>query len=477
MVLPPSRGRSRPGDILAPAPEPRAAFQFPRMTYAEMQEDMKELYNCPVTREMLKTPSPADAKSVIDCFIEEVYSKRPEDMAQPEFASLESLDYPELYDHSIASLHYLRECQKLCEAASFTEFGIRDIHAPDKNRFHWELSALINFTKFRATRLESFEKMAGHADDLIEKERSILAEKSKLQHEISVIEEKRSAEQPEVENLRETVSEFSMEIQVLHKQQKVLMDEIRVLKENLAAKTKTASALKMQSTTLRNEIDSMSVKVVSSPDRVKGEIDKMRKALEAEEELIANMDKESQVMKKLAKKVKDGHMIGKEALRLANEGLENYKQTQELDREKTECKLKNSQFQKEVESIEEKREQVERWLESTETKIARVEEQQIEIQKDNSEEDHALIVQRSELVAEKEKANRFFEEMDGEREDLVNRIVEVVEATRDLADRWLNNHSKASDSFTKFHHHVAKSCTATSEEQEKKIQTFRELSN
>lgn len=420
---------------------------------------MKNIFNCPVTREMLKNPSATDAKAVRDYFIEEVYGKRPEDMAQPDFESLEVVDHPELYEHSIPSLHYIRECQKLCQAASFSEFGIRDIHAPDKSRFHWELSALINFSKFRATRLESFENMAKHADDLLERERMILSEKSSLQHEISAIEQKRAAEEPEVEKFREVVSKLSVEIHELHKQQRALMDETREMKEELAQKTKKGSSLGAQKVKLVEETEQMAARVVSSPDRVRGEIENMRCTLEEKKQHNAEVEKEKRVLTDLADHIKEAMILSKEALQVANECTANRKRAQELEQKRHECEVMNTQFEQEVVTIEDKRKQVERWLESTESKILRVDEQQNEIDKENAEADQALVEKRKELSAEKQSTEQYLEEKKNEKEEMIGKFIETITNMKDMLEHWISLHNAANESFSKLHNNVHKALT------------------
>ncbi|KAI0562255.1 kinetochore protein NUF2-like protein [Gracilaria domingensis] len=472
MALPPSRGRSRPGDHLAPAPEPQATFPFPRMTSAEIQDDMKNIFNCPITRETLKNPSVTDAKAVMDFFIEEVYGKRAEDMAQPEFESLECVDYPELYEQNIPTLHYIMECQKLCQAASFNELSIRDILAPEKTRFLWQLSALINFSKFRATRLELFDNKTRQADDLIETERKNLAETSNLRQNISSIEEKRTAEEPEVERVRQTVSEFSMELHELHKQQRALVDETREIKEMLGQKNKTSASQQAQRTKLRVDNERMAAKVVSSPDRMKGEIDSMRESLQSENEHIASSESERRSLNHLAAELTAAKRSAKEAYQAAEENIAIRSKVEEFEQSKHQYESKNAQSEGEVVAIEEKQDQVKRWLESAEAKITRVDEQQSEIEKGKTEEDHVLVQARMELTSEKEKMEQILQEKNREKEDLASQAAQALETLKYMYEDWFDVHNTVNGSRAQMHTNVQKALSIMLEENSKLLSSL-----
>lgn len=359
------------------------------MPLAEIQEDMN-VYNCPVTRETLKAPAAPEARAVIDHFIEEVYNKRPEDMAQPGFGCLEVVEYPELYEEAIATLHHLRQCQKMFAAAHFDEFGVRDIFAPSKTRFHWQISSLINFNKFRQTRLSAFEEMAKNADHLVERERVVLSEKSDFQREITAIEEARAAEEPQVAELQQAASELTVEITALHQKQLTLTDHTRDAKSSLSQKNESATALKVRIMSEREDVDAMSARVVSSPDRVKGELHDMRETLKSERDNVAGMEHRTTALVHRGSALNAAVSAVNGVQGGAEDSLNAKTKLEELEKCVAKRSKTKNELVSEVGSIKQSRAHFERLIESVGTKVARIDEQRHEIDSNSSESDRKL---------------------------------------------------------------------------------------
>ena len=76
-----------------------------------------------------------------------------DDIAQPVFAGLAAMDYPELHDESIPALAFYRACARMMDVCGVVDFSIRDVLAPQPKRLRRHLSAVVNFAKFREERL------------------------------------------------------------------------------------------------------------------------------------------------------------------------------------------------------------------------------------------------------------------------------------------------------------------------------------
>ncbi|CAN8063087.1 unnamed protein product [Agarophyton chilense] len=316
-----------------------------KMNNAMFGEDAKEAMD--LSKKQYDSVRLKIKNSVIDIFIEGVYAKLAEDTAHPYFRSLECVEYLEQYEHRISSLHYIRECQKLCPAEGFDKFSTRDIHAcmDIPNAELVETRTWENPLSLGPFGSDQFQQVSGA--------------QTKYRG-------KASDEEPEVERILQTVSEFGIEIYELHKQQRVLIDETRKMKEALAAKKKTSALLLSQKPTLKEENERMATRLVSSPDRVKGEIDNMRDSLDTGNEHIASLERKRRSLKHLAEQLKGARALEEEAIRATEEEFSNWKKFQELEDKKHKCEAKDGQFEEKVVSIEENREQVERWLDTPE---------------------------------------------------------------------------------------------------------------
>lgn len=425
--MPPPRARGRPGDSLGPGIEipPDAPFKFPRMDYMEIQEDMSQT-NISMSKEMMRNPSPDDVRRIFDHFIEDVRGKKPEDMAQPAFGCLEVLDYQELFEGGIPNLHYLREIQKIFRAAQFNEFSIRDIHSPEKSRFHWQLCALLNFAKFRCTRLAIFEQMANNAEELIERERNLIEEKTQLEREIGKIEQARVAEEPERERIRKEVNMALVDMDALHKEQQQLAEKTREVKTDLERKTEKAATLKMRKMTLRQEVEAMRTRIVSSPTRVMGELAEMSTNVEAEKENIGSIEKRTRTLKMRTDGLKKAYHKVDIAKKSIEDSLVQQKRLQAVKSEIQERLTNTAQHQAEVKSIENSRAHLQRLIESVETKLTRIGEQQNEIDSQTSENDRRLNERRENFAIEKEKIDELVDQKVTETAKIEKEIEECV---------------------------------------------------
>jgi hypothetical protein len=126
-----------------------------------------------------QTPTAETVSVLYDAFVELLTGKR--DVKTPS-----TIPYPELHQHSLSSLNYLKTLSKLMLAVGVTDFSVmevcftscftscfhifsaKDLLNPDKKRLQKHLSALINITKFREEKLEVYSQWTKRTDELLE---------------------------------------------------------------------------------------------------------------------------------------------------------------------------------------------------------------------------------------------------------------------------------------------------------------------
>ena len=72
-----------------------------------------------------------------------------EELQQPVFSAIDVLEFPELHEESIGQLAFNRAVTKLLLFAGVHDFTLQDLYKPEYNRTIRNLSAIINFAKFR----------------------------------------------------------------------------------------------------------------------------------------------------------------------------------------------------------------------------------------------------------------------------------------------------------------------------------------
>lgn len=276
-----ARGRGGDRDRLAPGPEIRGNFRFARIPYAGMLDDIHEIVRRRVTPEELKAPTPELVMEVIGGFIREILNKTREQMT-PAVTLMDQLDYPELYDSMASSqMIFLHHATQLLELSGFGPFGIRDLFAPDKVRFHYQLSALVNFARFKVARQRDFVKLTDQTEAETAQLRTLGEEKTKLEAEVAKIEAERERDRPQVDALKAEITEKAEKLAAQVKQQKELTEQTLERKAVLKRLTDENEALQLTESEERAEVERMESKVVASPARVRAELDAMDAKLDA----------------------------------------------------------------------------------------------------------------------------------------------------------------------------------------------------
>lgn len=358
--------------------EPVVQYRFPRMPIGEIVDDMA-LFEYPISKNALKAPSADDVRGVLTFFLNDIYSKQCEDKLQPSPECLDVLAYPELHEDSVNLLHFLRACQTLFRDAQYHDFGLRDLLFPDRGRFHWQLSALINFAKFRQTRLAVFEAVASNADELVEQHRQLEDEVNDLESQISEIQDTRAEEEPALAKEKQAVAGLTAELSELHKQQLSLTDDTRDLKNSLSVKNDNVSAAKLKLMSDKQEVSKLSAQVVSSPERVKSEIAEMSRRLDSERAALQSTQRRTrdlrlraEALSKVASDVTTAHKLVEEC----NTEMEREKELQKNVKEK---RTKILDFESEQKSIESSSGHLDKQMKSIEQRLLRVRQQRDEL--------------------------------------------------------------------------------------------------
>ena len=95
------------------------------------------------------------------------------------------MDYPELYDEAIPNLAFIRAMQDLARGAGLEDFSLKDVFKPEYGRTRRNLSAIINFAKFREERLIEYEEALAEKDEEERKYLEALAENERLKADIA----------------------------------------------------------------------------------------------------------------------------------------------------------------------------------------------------------------------------------------------------------------------------------------------------
>eukprot|EP00946_MAST-07B_sp_MAST-7B-sp1_P004800 g4800.t1 len=259
-------------------------YAFPILSNAEIVSCLEGLDLEGITEEKLAKPKPAFVKQVYECLAEYCMGVTHEEMNQAHFAGLsEGLDLvqnPELHEHSIPVVTYFRHVTKLMRAAQITDFSmLEDMVRPDGERFIRNISAVINFAKFREERLEAHNAMSMRTTELIEEKERQLEEQHQLEAEIEQAREAYAADRTRIEAAESANTALKMRIEDAKNAYDARKDELSAVQKQLQAVKDDTQAVAFQVSKLEEENEVLGAQIVSSPERIQGELRQMEEDL------------------------------------------------------------------------------------------------------------------------------------------------------------------------------------------------------
>ncbi|KUF87947.1 Kinetochore protein NUF2 protein [Phytophthora nicotianae] len=249
------------------------SYSFPLLKPREIFACLRDM-RVPVSEDEIRACDVGAVRKVLEAFIENTMGVTREDMAQIAFPGLPTLSFPELHSESVPDLTFYRTAQRLLVACGVDDFGLRDVLHPTPKRVRRQLSALINFSKFRTERLAAFSEITSQTDELLAQKKALQEENAALQRELDQLLEEQKAEEPARLQLQTEVNELEKEINVLNRQQAVLRHETDEMK------------------TRRSEMED-----AISSTRVKGELQTIGRTVDkAKEDLLELEEKHAAVI-------------------------------------------------------------------------------------------------------------------------------------------------------------------------------------
>jgi len=203
--------------------------------------------------------------------------------SQTALEARDNLPYPEIHDESLLDLKFLKACMKLMKVCGlYNNFGWNDLYAPTYKRLRRQLSAAINFIKFREDRLQIYEKLHVERGELLTGLMEVSEEKVTLEGKLEEATAAAESRWSEANVVDDDCAELELEIGKQNKVQAAIRDESTELKKksNQLKDKITTVVLALQQT--EGDERKLQQRVVQSPMEVKGRTEKLLKALDAE---------------------------------------------------------------------------------------------------------------------------------------------------------------------------------------------------
>eukprot|EP00584_Thalassiosira_punctigera_P009868 CAMPEP_0172534744 /NCGR_PEP_ID=MMETSP1067-20121228/7002_1 /TAXON_ID=265564 ORGANISM="Thalassiosira punctigera, Strain Tpunct2005C2" /NCGR_SAMPLE_ID=MMETSP1067 /ASSEMBLY_ACC=CAM_ASM_000444 /LENGTH=269 /DNA_ID=CAMNT_0013319569 /DNA_START=11 /DNA_END=816 /DNA_ORIENTATION=- len=264
--------------------QPRSSNLFPVLKNSTILQIMEEV-SVPLTEAELTEPGRCKER-VREVFVQLLnmcwgLADDPAALPSRVRVAKSKLPHPSLYDDALPEAKFFCLLSKMLRTCGYREFGFRDLAAPQPKRFRRQLSALINFLKYRedmghleAQALEEREELFAALDELAENHMTLqdrLEEARKVQEERMLEREAAEAECKEME----------AEIAQQNKIQSSIRQEAHSLKRSANELKDKIANLAIALRELQAEERNLSKEVVDSPDRIRSELAKAGERLEA----------------------------------------------------------------------------------------------------------------------------------------------------------------------------------------------------
>eukprot|EP00904_Undaria_pinnatifida_P007283 jgi/Undpi1/3685/HiC_scaffold_16.g07055.m1 len=255
-----------------------------------------------VSEEVLSDPKQhaSQVSMVFEKLVETTMGVTKEEMSQPAFAGLGCLSNPELHDDNITFLALFRNVCKMMKISKIDDFALKDMSDPTRPRLRRQLSAAINFVRFREEKEGMYQEWMARKKRVAEAAKASKLRNIKLNDDLEDVQSRMAEKKKAIEDIALKSKAVKEETADLSHSCSVVREEGAQLKKaNFAAKDKVASsmaALKQAEI----EKERLQGQVVNSPQRILREVADQQQALDQE---LADVQSELQNTQKLQQSV------------------------------------------------------------------------------------------------------------------------------------------------------------------------------
>ncbi|XP_076960048.1 kinetochore protein NUF2 homolog [Bidens hawaiensis] len=202
-----------------------------------------------------------------------------EDNGLVEFTDLEQLDNPDLHVDSVRMINLFNKVRELVVALECPKkFTLKDLVKPDADRTELFLSAILNFSLHRDTRMNLIKPVVEDLTAIDEQRHQLEAKIIKLNAEISEFNELKEREMPLVQEVEAKIKELQQTITALNKYQLSLKAAISKKKDESKEFDEKISSAEFALVQSVQENASLRSKIVQSPDKLQRALEEKKAA-------------------------------------------------------------------------------------------------------------------------------------------------------------------------------------------------------
>ncbi|KAK2162513.1 hypothetical protein LSH36_97g06019 [Paralvinella palmiformis] len=201
------------------------------------------------------------------------------DIRSPELPMTSELSHPEIHEDATPLFNLLRCMQALLTTCGINDFKMSDIIAPKPKRVISIMSALMNFLFFQEERFEVYQKLKNENDALQDQREMLLSENEEYKQRINAIKARQAEMEVEVDAILKSIDEWNEKTSVLHQTVATKQKQSNDNKLMIAELKSNLTRFKDEIIQEKGQNSRLAAKIVPSPDRLKGEMERMQRQL------------------------------------------------------------------------------------------------------------------------------------------------------------------------------------------------------
>ena len=194
---------------------------------------------------------------------------------------------PSLLSLRTRSARLMEYCDSAEGGAKFT---LDDITQPSSKRLIRHLSGFINFFKFEEERRLVYEKQDVHTMELLDEADTVAEENEAMRERIAALRAKQADDMPKIEVCRESVAMLESSIETKKVETAETKQMLARLKKQRDELTDAIESQKLHTFNMEEECDELRGQIVSSPEKLQGEVRQKKALVAAEKKRLADIE-------------------------------------------------------------------------------------------------------------------------------------------------------------------------------------------
>jgi len=336
-----------------------SAYSFPILSNDEIRSCLKELKIDLSERDLLR-PTHESLRHVYESAFELFFNVNLDEeeafQPDPEIAEEVGMEFPELYEDAIPNVLFLSRLQELMIRIGVEDFSFKDVWKPEYTRTRRNMSALINFAKFREEQLIEFADIINECAEEEEKLRAAKREHERLRLEVEEAERRKE--------MGEDGEEDEEELRQLERENRMLEEEIAEQERMIARQEREIAEEEERATRTQEELEKVERDLAEAEKKNK----ELKKKMEEERKNSKGMDPALQEAMELMK-------IEEEKVAKLEEKVKEMEEDKRVMDEISERLREANDVMEKILEEQEKQDKLKETLEETKSKIAENEEE------------------------------------------------------------------------------------------------------